>query len=328
MTEDGPKPSYPPKELSNEALEWIVRLHSGEARKRDWTAFATWRTQSADHEAAAVEAEALWRDASDLHWDPETGLIRPGRQRKGVSRRAILSGIAGVGLGTAGMLWAAGNMRPLLSDHTTGVAEVRTIDLPDSTRVTLNAMSALDVDYSTSRRRVVLKQGQAYFEVAEDVSRPFQVEARGTTVSALGTAFDVDRNLADGRVGVSVTEHSVRVDAPDASSPDGIVLSEGSKVIISGTGRIGAVVPQDREAALAWKAGMLIAENMPLDDVIAALRVYHSGWIVIQDGNVKSLQVNAVLNLRTPNDSLDALAAGLPIRIRHLSNILTVISAA
>jgi transmembrane sensor len=329
VTQDDHKLSYPSKELSNEALEWIVRLHSGEARKRDWTAFAAWRSQSAAHDAAASEAEALWSDATELHLDPETGLIRPGRQPKtGISRRMVLGGIAGLGLGGVGTLWFSGACRPLFSDHVTGVAELRTINLPDGTRVSLNAMSALDVDYSTSRRRLVLVEGQAYFEVARDASRPFQVDARGTTVSALGTAFDIDRNLADGRVSVSVTEHSVRVLTPAASSPDTIVLSEGRKVVISGAGRISPVVEQDRAAALAWKTGMLVAENLPLEDVIAALRAYHKGWIVFQDSSVKSLQVNAVLDLRTPNESLDALAGGLPIRIRHLSNIFTVISEA
>lgn len=326
---DGPKSSYPPKELSNEALEWIVRLHSGEARKRDWTAFAAWRAQSADHEAAAAEAEALWSDASELHWDPETGLVRPGRPAKpGISRRTMLGGIAGVSLGTAGALWASGAFRPLVSDHATGIAELRTLELPDGTHVWLNAMSALNLDFSPVRRGVVLLEGQAYFEVAPNPTRSFEVRARGTTVAAIGTAFDVDCNLADGRVGISVTENSVRVQTPSGSASDNIILSEGRKVVVSGSGRIGPVVQQERGVATAWKTGMLIAENLELQDVIAALRAYHKGWIVIQDGSVKSLRVNAVLDLRTPNASIDALAAGLPIRIRHLSNYFTVISEA
>lgn len=330
VASDGPKSSYPPKELSNEALEWIVRLHSGTARKREWAAFAAWRAQSADHEAAAAEAEALWSDASDLHLDPQTGLIRPGRKPKsGPSRRTLLGAAVGIGVGTAGAFWASGALRSLMSDYATGVAELHTLELPDGTRVWLNAMSALNVDFSPVRRRVVLVEGQAYFEVAPNTARPFEVGARGTRVSALGTAFDVDCNLANGRVGVSVTEHSVRVESPaTTSTTGGLVLAEGHKVLVSRSGRLGPVVQQDRNSAVAWKTGMLVAENLELQDVIAALRAYHSGWIVIQDDAVKSLRVNAVLDLRTPNESIDALAAGLPIRIRHISNYFTVISEA
>ncbi|MGE0629225.1 MAG: FecR domain-containing protein [Hyphomicrobiaceae bacterium] len=329
MTHDGPRPGHPPRALSDEALEWIVRLHSGEARKQDRAAFAAWRAQSAEHEAAAAEAESLWSDASDLHWDPEAGLIRPGRRTKpGISRRAVLGGIAGVGAGTAGALWASGALRPLMADYSTAVGEIRAFDLLDGTRVTLNAMSALNLDFSPAVRRVLLDEGQAYFEVAPNATRPFEVKARGTMVSALGTAFDVDCNLADGRVSVCATEHSVRVQSTAGSPSNGIVLSQGHKVVVTRSGRLGPVVEQDSNAALAWKTGMLIAEGMELQDVIAALRAHHKGWIVIQDASVKTLRVNAVLDLRTPNESIDALAAGLPIRIRRLSNYFTVISEA
>ncbi len=327
MTCNEPKPDYPPKELSNEALEWIVRLHSGEAHNRDWAAFAAWRLQSPEHEAAAAEAEALWGDASDLHWDQKAKIVRPGRRRKSkISRRAVLSGIAGVGLGASGALWAGGGLRSFMSDYATGVGELRTLELTDGTRISLNAMSALNVDYSPTRRRVVLVEGQAYFEVAPNKSRPFLVEARRTTVSALGTAFDVDTSLADGRVSVCVTEHAVRVQ-PEGSG-DALVLPQGRKVVISKAGRAGPVMEQDLASATAWKTGMLIAENLELQDVIAALRAYHSGWIVFQSDSIKSLRVNAVLDLRTPNQSIHALAAGLPIRVRQLSNYVTVVSEA
>ncbi|MGE8941323.1 FecR family protein [Leptospira interrogans] len=215
-----------------------------------------------------------------------------------------------------------------MSDYATGVGELRALELTDGTRVSLNAMSALNVDYSPTRRRVVLVEGQAYFEVARNPSRPFLVEARRTTVSTLGTAFDVDTSLADGRVSVSVTEHAVRVQPQSFAPSDGLVLSQGRKVVISKAGRAGPVMEQDRASATAWRTGMLIAENLELQDVIAALRAYHSGWIVFQNDSIKSLRVNAVLDLRTPNQSIHALAAGLPIRVRQLSNYVTVVSEA
>lgn len=328
MNKDGRTPSYPSKELSNEALEQIVRLNSGDTQKSERIAFKAWRARSAEHEAAAVEAEQLWYDASDLHLDPETGLVRPGRKRSGVSRRSVIRGIAGVGLGAAGLVWANSALRPLLADHSTGVAEIQALNFPDGTRVLLNAMSALNVAYSPVRRRMTMLEGQAYFEVAKDAARPFEVEARGATVSALGTAFDIDSNLAGGRVGVFVSQHSVRVQTAHSLASIGTVLSEGHKVVVTATGEIGQVVEEDAAAALAWRTGMLIVENRPLEDVIAALRAYHKGWIVIPDDSVKALKVNAVLDLRTPDESLDALAAGLPIRVRHLSNFMSVISGA
>lgn len=323
---------YPPKELSDQALSWIVRLHSGETAKGDWEAFRAWRRQSADHEAAALEAEILWSDASDLHRDPSSGLIRPGRTGSGPSRRSVLGGIAGLAtLGATGM-WAKSATRSWRFDHATAVAETRIIPLADGSRVTLNAMSAIDVDYSPGMRRVALLEGEAFFEVTANRTRPFVVDVRGTRVQALGTAFDVAANLPDNRVAVTVTEHSVRIaalrQAENASLPqDHLVVSEGERVIISADGRASEILRQDPSAAMAWRTGMYIAEDRRLEEVIAAFNAYHDGWIVLQGERVKALRVNAVLDLRTPDASLDALAMGLPIKVRHISRFLTVITA-
>ncbi|MDR0251739.1 MAG: DUF4880 domain-containing protein, partial [Brucellaceae bacterium] len=47
--------------LSDEAIDRIVQLSSGRATAQDHAQFADWRRQSADHELAAREAEALWQ---------------------------------------------------------------------------------------------------------------------------------------------------------------------------------------------------------------------------------------------------------------------------
>lgn len=332
MRPDATKPNYPPNELSDQALAWIVRLHSGEAKKTDWTAFGTWRRQSADHEAAAHEAEMLWSDASELHRDPVTGLIRPGRGSR-PSRRAVLGGVAGLAVVGATGFWAIRPHWAGRSDYSTGVAETRIIDFPDGSRVTLNAMSEIDIAYTNEIRRVVLIKGQGFFEVRSDRTRPFIVDVRGNLVGALGTAFDIDANLPEESTAVAVTEHSVRVDtrAKGASASDGgesIVVSEGERVVIFGDGHLSPVGRQDAAVATAWQTGMYVAEERRLEDVIAAFSAYHEGWIVVQGEDVKSLRVNAVLDLRTPDASLDALANGLPIRVRHLSRYLVLVSGA
>lgn len=331
MTPEAKRPTYPPKELSDQAIAWIVRLHSGEAGDADWSAFRAWRRQSADHEAAAVEAETLWGDASELHRDPASGLIRPGRRTEraggGPSRRAVLGSIAGLAAAGATGMWVRKAGRAWRSDHATGVAETRVVRFPDGSMATLNAMTAINIDYRDGRRRIELIEGQAFFEVVEDDAHPFTVEIGGNRVVALGTAFDVDAALPDGGVAVAVTEHSVRVEAGASSTGGSLVVEEGHRVVISRDGRFGGIVAQDAAVATAWRTGMYVAEERRLEEVIAAFRAYHEGWIVVQGERVKSLRVNAVLDLRTPGASLQALAEGLPIKVRRASRYLTVITA-
>lgn len=318
-------PAHPPRALSDEALAFIVRLHSGEAGAADLAAFAAWRARSADHEAAAREAEQLWGEASQLHRDARTGLIRPGAARQprpGPSRRALLGGVAGLGVAGAGGAWMAGLLgaRP---DVATGTGEVRTVTLADRSRVTLNARSALALDFTPAQRRVRLLAGQAFFEVAPDVARPFEVMAGAGRARALGTAFDVDANRGDGALAISVTEHAVEVTGMSART-----LTAGQRIEIDREGRLGPVTPQDADVTLAWRSGLYIAQDRPLADILAALRPYHAGWIVARGETIDALRVNAVLNLRTPDLSLAALAQGLPIRVIELSPYLTLVMAA
>jgi transmembrane sensor len=76
--------------------------------------------------------------------------------------------------------WQAGR-------YATGFGEQRVITLADGSVVSLNTESALKVDLSSSRRAITLLKGEAFFRVAHDPSRPFEVLARKATVKAVGT---------------------------------------------------------------------------------------------------------------------------------------------
>src|SRR3546814_17986320 len=66
-------------------------------------------------------------------------------------------------------------------------------------------------------RRVILRRGEASFEVAHNVQRPFVVSAEGLDVRAVGTAFVV--GIEDGGVEVTVEEGVVAVGGAARGSP-------------------------------------------------------------------------------------------------------------
>lgn len=321
---EAPQPLHAPKALSDQALAWIVRLNSGEAGDRERAAFHEWRQRSADHEAAAREAETLWEDLAQLEGGPGSGRVRPGRSKARPSRRAVLAGVLGAGVAGAGT-WVVGERLLTTADHGTGIGEVRRVELPDGSRVTLNAMTEIDIDFGPDRRRVVLLRGQCFFEVGNDGQRPFVVAAGDVQLKALGTAFDVDTSLPGGAVAVAVTEHAVRI-AP-AEGGEALVVAEGERAVVAPGGGRRDLRRQSADVTKAWRSGFYIAEDRRLDEVLAALNAYRSGWIVARGDAVRSLRVNAVLDLSAPDQSLDALAEGLPVDVWRLSPYLTVVSA-
>src|SRR5260221_5540279 len=91
--------------------------------------------------------------------------------------------------------------------YSTDVGERRSLTLDDGSTVDLNARSKVRIEFSKAERRVDLIEGQALFQVAKNMDRPFIVKSGEATVRAVGTQFDVDRKAT----GTTVTVLEGRV---------------------------------------------------------------------------------------------------------------------
>lgn len=124
------------------------------------------------------------------------------------------------------------------------------LQLSDGTKVWINADSELEFPSSfDGEERVVRVKGEAYFEVAKDLSRPFKVKVQGTTVEALGTAFNINTHLYQGLVKTILTEGKVKVSTENEAH-----VIDAGYATISGTDDV-RVSKADVEEALAWKEG-------------------------------------------------------------------------
>ncbi len=290
--------------LSDEALEWIVRLSSGRAGDADRQAFAAWRGRDAEHELAAQEAETLWHGLGAAGTTVRT---------KGVTRRAVLGG--GLATLTGAALYGSGVVGPhLFADHVTEIAERRSIGLPDGSTALLNAGSALSVDFTGSARTLRLFRGQATFTVAHDAARPFLVEADGGETRALGTVFDVDIRPRD--VAVTVLEGTVGVSTDAAATA---VVAELDQRVTYTAGRPpSAAETVDADSETAWRRGKLIFNGRRLGDVVAEIERYREGRIVIAGSELRGLPVTGVFDLTEPDAVLDVVEQTLPVRISRL----------
>ncbi|MCE7995259.1 MAG: DUF4974 domain-containing protein [Roseivirga sp.] len=86
--------------------------------------------------------------------------------------------------------WMLSGYETPLVTFETAFGERDTVNLPDGSVVFLNAASSLS--YPESNPRSLYLEGEAFFEVFKDKSKPFTVDTReGITVKALGTSFNV-----------------------------------------------------------------------------------------------------------------------------------------
>src|SRR5690606_38598298 len=128
------------------------------------------------------------------------------------------------------------------------------LTLPDGTDVWVNTATILTYPVSfTNGKRSVELNGEAYFEVAKDEARPFEVVANGTSIVVTGTRFNVSAYPSDNGVTTTLVEGGVTVRAGTREAK----LSPGDQAIVGRSGKIekrrGGV-----EQALAWKNGYFI----------------------------------------------------------------------
>ncbi|MBT2557088.1 FecR family protein [Hymenobacter sp. ISL-91] len=138
------------------------------------------------------------------------------------------------------------------------------LQLPDGSRVWLNADSRLEFPVAFGRRRrVVQLTGEAYFEVAKDAARPFEVEAGAARVTVLGTHFNMQAYPDEPAPVTTLLEGAVRLRQGAAQ----VLLRPGQQGRPRPDGTI-AVRTVDARSAVAWKEGRFVFDDEPLEGIM------------------------------------------------------------
>ena len=140
--------------------------------------------------------------------------------------------------------------------------------LPDGTRVWLNAASSLKYPtaFTGNERRVELT-GEAYFEVAKDPSKPFNVKTAGQTVTVLGTHFNINSYADEGATKTTLLEGSVRVTNNAGQS---VKIKPGEQAINT-LSNIDINENTNLDEAVAWKNGKFVFSNTDLQTIMRQL---------------------------------------------------------
>jgi len=280
-----------------EAAEWFARLGRRSITNAELSEFEAWR-RAPDNLDAYNRVEAVWQSADRLARDPDIlkvaqdALDRKPKTRK-VDRRTITwLGIGVIGAGAAAAVGLT-FIRPGMPDaYSTRVGQQLPITLADGSSIRLDTDSALRVRYEKGRRVILLDRGQALFNVAHDASRPFIVQAGDTSVTALGTVFDVRRGPADVRV--TLVTGSVAVRDAGTGGDRNWRLAPGGQVRIEP--KAAKVSTVDGLTATSWSQGQLIFRDTPLVEAIAEVNRYLPHKIVLADASVRDVRVNGVFN--------------------------------
>lgn len=293
------------RDVAEAAAGWLLRLDdasAGDADRADWQC---WLQADPEHRRAWQQLESLGLRLRAM--PPAVAMatldLPASRQRRRLLLALLTLG-AGSGLAYRQLPW-----RRWSADQRTAIGERRSLQLPDGSQLQLNTASAIDVRFDAALRRVRLIEGEVWIQTqADPAGRPFVVDTGDGSVRALGTRFTV-RQLDDG-VLATVHEHAVEIHI------DGLPVQRvdaGQSRRFSHAG-VEAPTPADPNAQ-AWTRGLLYADRMPLDAVVAELSRYRRG-ILRCDPAIAGLRVSGALPLDRSDDTLALLARMLPIRVQ------------
>lgn len=223
----------------------------------------------------------------------------------------------------ASVAWVLGAY--LLSDfwfykqYETGYGEIRTVVLPDSSRVTLNANSVLSIPrfgFGGGTREVNLK-GEAEFAVKHTVDHskfivrtPDKLEVR-----VLGTEFIVYSRERGSKVVLS--QGSVQLRSLDELNPKPMLMKPGDVATMSIQGTLTLKHTESLSAHQAWKQRLFMFENTPVSEIAYQISEHFGVNVVVTDSTLARRTIGGTFNASDPAHVLKVLSDVLNARVTH-----------
>ena len=241
---------------------------------------------------------------------------------------------------------------PAADRYSTPIGGMESVPLRDGSNMTLNTASSVRVNLTPSERLIDLQQGEVFFKVAKDPTRPFVVRVGNKRVVAVGTQFSVRRDGDDIRV--VVTEGTVRLESANTALSGGtgsglkrtVGSSEsagvrpadgnGSSVTPVSTslpaGTIARATEEDvlidkepvsqAEELLSWRQGYLRFHDTTLAAAIAEFNRYNARRIMIDDPRVAAIRISGTFRPANYEAFVRLLGDGYSIRAEDKGDLI------
>lgn len=322
---------FPERNLAEEeAALWIARMDRGPLGADERVRFDAWR------QASPANAEAFAR--LNAHWN-EMDVLAAGL-KTAPPRRPLPLLLGGIGAAAAALVAAvvvvstlpdrqpapvvtAATAPAAVGLYETAIGEQSRVELADGSIVTLNTGSQIEVRLTPAERSIRLLEGEAFFEVAHDPSRPFRVYAGNGVTSAVGTAFSV--RLKGAEVEVLVSEGKVSfaevADLAEKVEPVAYLAAGETGVFSDRVKLIEAVETSEVSRKLAWRGGRLEFAGEPLSSVVEDISRYTGIEIEIASEELARIRVGGSYEVGEVDAMLEQLETSFGLDVERLDDM-------
>ncbi|HEX7990031.1 MAG TPA: DUF4880 domain-containing protein [Stenotrophomonas sp.] len=303
------------------AIDWMVLLQSGSAGADSEQQLQRWLDASAENRQAWQQLQEIQGRFQRLR---EVAQRHPGQDQQArelllrPSRRVALRSFAAFALTAGGAALLADRkfpLRELSADLRTATGQRSRFALEDGSTLTLDARSAMDLDFGANQRQLWLRRGRALLDIAAD-PRPLLLHSLHTKLSLLRGKLMVERYEASTQVAV-LSDHVLIEDQHGHSQR--LLAGESARIDASGITALGSNPLQLTD----WLHGRVSLDNVPLLDLVERLRAYRSGFLRVSP-EAAALRVQGVFGLDDSDRTLAALAETLPLLIRSYGPVTLI----
>ena len=170
--------------------------------------------------------------------------------------------------------------------------ENRVIFLPDGSTVFLSPGSRLNYPstFDGLKKREVYLQGQAYFDIKHNATRPFVVHTGKVETTVLGTAFNIKAKQDEKDITVTVTRGKVRVSDPHKTLG---VITPQQQIRYNTEKETATLSRVKNNSFLDWKNQDLFIDNLTLTEAAKLLEEQYKIKIIIKDSSIMEQRFTA-----------------------------------
>lgn len=313
-------------DIDRQAAAWAARFDR-DLSAREEALLEDWLSGDARRLGAYARARAVAehsRRAAGL----AGGIVERRPAPVSLSRRSLAASLVALGVGGAAVATAVFRGPRF---YETEIGEVRDVELPDGSRMTLSPLTRVGVRYRDDNREVMMEIGEALFTVADEMQRPFLITTDNVTVAAVGGRLLMKR-LHPSSLEVTALDGTAQVRL-DSDAPTRLEAGQQLNLAQRRAQTYARIEPAQSlnetevERALAWRDGQLAFHNDTLRDATVAFSRFSARQIEVSEPAVGALRITGLFDARDPLTFAYAAAVSLDLRVSMLDDRIVLFPA-
>lgn len=334
--------------MSSVPDELIIKALQKTASAEEMQLLNSWLRKDKQHIALYCQMEEIWNsknrlteEAIQAGWNKLHGDIKIRRQKEAPIFRSqtpirflwlryVAAILIGVLIGSAA--WISFQSKEvqiqkelLVQNRVYNQNGVQTIVLPDSSEVWLNENSTISYpEQFKEKERLVLLEGNAYFDIQKNTTQPFVVRIGKVDVKVTGTEFFIE-SATPNNTSITLISGSVELNYENEKGENvSSSLIPGQQADISKLNGQVQITDIETDYYVAWKDGTYRFTDDPLDEIVRFLARHYDLDIRITPSLEKKRFTGRVSSTDTLSDVLKVIGESYPIQYRITGKVVQI----